>query len=96
MESLIAIISIVVSVLTIILFFKIWGMTNNIKKIKDAFIAANIKHGDIQVGDIVIQREENDASEVLEVLGDSIRCKSLTSNAIFTLKKNKVFVINQK
>ena len=35
MEALIAIITIVWSVLGIILFFKIWGMTNNVKDIHD-------------------------------------------------------------
>ena len=35
MEALIAIITIIWSVLGIILFFKIWGMTNNVKEIHD-------------------------------------------------------------
>lgn len=35
MEALIAIITIVWSILGIILFFKIWGMTNNVKEIHD-------------------------------------------------------------
>ena len=35
MEALIAIITIIWSILGIILFFKIWGMTNNVKEIHD-------------------------------------------------------------
>ena len=38
MESLIAIISIVVGVLNIILFFKIWGMTNNVNEIRNLLV----------------------------------------------------------
>ena len=98
MEAVIAIITLVCSVLNIILFFKIWGMTDNIKRIKDVFIASSIKQDDIKVGDIVIHREFNDAMIVLEVDGDAnkIKCKSLTSNDEFNLNKDRVFVINQK
>ena len=98
MESVIAIISIVCSVLNIIPFFKIWGMTNDIKKIKDVFIASSIKQVDVKVGDIVIHREFNDAMKVLEVDVDKnrIKCKALNSNDEFTLNLDRVFVINQK
>ena len=60
MESIIEIISLVVSILTIVLFFKVWGMTNDIRKIRDIIIAASIKQVDIKVGDIVVHREFND------------------------------------
>ena len=35
METFMAIVFLVFGILQIILFFKIWGMTNNVKKIKD-------------------------------------------------------------
>lgn len=38
MEKILSIIIIVFVILQIILFFKIWGMTNNIKKIKNKLI----------------------------------------------------------
>ena len=38
MEVVFAIISIVAAVLQIILFFKLWGMTNDVRKLKDAVI----------------------------------------------------------
>lgn len=38
MEQVLAIIFIVFGVLQIILFFKIWGMTNDVSKIKEAFL----------------------------------------------------------
>ena len=97
MEAVIAIITLVCSVLNIILFFKIWGMTKNIKRIKDVFIASSIKQVDVKVGDIVVHRELNDAMEVLELVGDKgIKCRALTSNDEFTLSKDRVFVVNQK
>ena len=96
MESLIAIVSVVFGVLSIALFFKIWGMTNDIKKIKDAFIAVSIKQDNIKVGDIVIHREKNNVCEVIEVDGDMIKCRELSSKKAFTYYKGSVFVINQK
>ena len=38
METFMAIVFLVFGILQIILFFKIWGMTNNVKKIKEAFL----------------------------------------------------------
>ncbi len=96
MESIIEIISLVVSILTIVLFFKVWGMTNDIRKIRDIFIAASIKQVDIKVGDIVVHREFNEAMEVLEINADKITCRALNTNDEFTLKKEEFFVINQK
>lgn len=44
MEILIAIITIAWSILGIILFFKIWGMTNNVKEIHDWLMEDRIKY----------------------------------------------------
>ena len=38
METFMAIVFLVFGILQIILFFKVWGMTNNVKKIKEAFL----------------------------------------------------------
>ena len=38
METFMTIVFLVFGILQIILFFKIWGMTNNVKKIKEAFL----------------------------------------------------------
>lgn len=42
MEILLTIISIVSSVLSIILFFKVWQMTNDVKAIKDSTSSAKL------------------------------------------------------
>lgn len=49
MEALIEIISIIWSVLGIILFFKIWGMTNNVKEIHDWILENKYKNTDHKV-----------------------------------------------
>lgn len=38
METFMAIVFLVFGILQIILFFKVWGMTNNVKKIKETFL----------------------------------------------------------
>lgn len=38
METFMTIVFLVFGILQIILFFKVWGMTNNVKKIKEAFL----------------------------------------------------------
>lgn len=41
MEAIIAIVTIIWSILGIILFFKIWGMTNNVKEMRDFILRNN-------------------------------------------------------
>lgn len=43
MEVLIAVITVIWSILGIILFFKIWGMTNNVKDIHDWLMESKLK-----------------------------------------------------
>lgn len=43
METLLAIILIVFGVLQIILFFKIWGMTNDVREIKNKYLSETDK-----------------------------------------------------
>lgn len=38
MEAFMVLVLIVVGILNIILFFKIWGMTNNVKEMRDYFL----------------------------------------------------------
>lgn len=50
METLLAIIFIVFGLLQIILFFKIWGMTNDIREMKNKYFRADIS---FSIGDTV-------------------------------------------
>lgn len=47
MEVLIILLAIVVSVLNAILFFKVWGMTNNVKELKKNVCNGNVSREDI-------------------------------------------------
>ena len=43
MNTLISLILVVFAILQIILFFKIWGMTNDIREIRDKYLKSDIK-----------------------------------------------------
>ena len=43
MDTLISLILVVFAILQIILFFKIWGMTNDIREIRDKYLKSDIK-----------------------------------------------------
>ena len=47
MEVLIILLAIFVSVLNVILFFKVWGMTNNVKELKKTVCNGNVSREDI-------------------------------------------------
>ena len=75
MESLIAIISIVVGVLNIILFFKIWGMTNNVNEIRNLLVDSkerkkNQTKSKFSVGDYVTVKSYNGVMEIVDIYDD--------------------------
>lgn len=57
MEIFIAIVSLVCSILTIILFFKVWGMCNNVSAIKK-----RLENSEILPSELIFLAETNDAS----------------------------------
>lgn len=87
MEDLLAIIIIVFGVLQIILFFKIWGMTNNVSKMK-CMMEMKIKQenldkdtinrktgSDIAVGDLVVELKNERQLKVIAITADGeYRC----------------------
>lgn len=93
MEEIIYLVVLVFGVLQIILFFKIWGMTNNIRKITGdvGFVAqyaekmlnmqridgANDNDSIFEEGDLVVDGEENQW-RIIEIDGISITCKNST------------------
>jgi hypothetical protein len=62
MNTLILILIIVVAILNIMLFFKIWGMTNNIRLLTELYIHdKGIKEKDVkQLGRWYVDKEGND------------------------------------
>lgn len=87
MEILFALIAIVVGVLQIILFFKLWGMTNDVREIKETYLSGknnsqsevsqsntNVKHSyNLDIDDATIA--ENDKSMTPQI-GTIVRRKS--------------------
>ena len=65
MELVTAMILLVFAVLQIILFFKIWGMTNDVKTIKDSLLAKDLSYHKtpptnsslLNIGDLVVNKE---------------------------------------
>lgn len=75
MEFLIIVVSLVVFVLSIILFFKVWGMTNNVKKIKGVICENELSHNEI--GMLVINSNYTD-DEISRVLSSNFLRESIT------------------
>lgn len=71
MQIFIGLIFIAASVLQIVLFFKIWGMANNIKKLKEARNGGDYYHW-MLVGDMEKAYEAN-LSECVEVIAEGYR-----------------------
>ena len=68
-QELILFIEFIAAILSIVLFFKIWGMTNNIKKIKSRYINSN----DLKLAQI----------EFLK--GNKSKAKDLLDNTLFSV-----------
>lgn len=75
MEFLIFVVSLVVVVLNTILFFKVWGMTNNVKKMKGVICENELSHNEI--GLLVINSNYTD-DEISRVLSGNFLRESLT------------------
>lgn len=79
METLIAILAIIWSILSIILFFKIWGMTNDVSEIRYYLISQNKTKKELEsssnnkfkVGDIVINENDNNELIVMDAYHDA-------------------------
>ena len=72
MEVLYLVLAIVWSVLCLVLFFKIWGMTNDVREIKNSLLGhveTEIKRDDslINVGDFAINVKTNETVMIAEI-----------------------------
>lgn len=79
METLLAIIFIVFGILQIILFFKLWGMTNDVRALKNIFESKNqaISEKEPSIGELslVVLKETGKQMRVKEVLpNNKVRC----------------------
>lgn len=98
MEIILVVVPIVAAVLQIILFFKIWGMTDNVKTMKEKYCSNEIKEITLarQVLKLHLLGKDNEAEliitenlitkviKICEVAGDSVEYKN---NEIKNLKQ---------
>ena len=95
------VILVVFGILQIILFFKIWGMTNNVKKILEVMVTSKnskevqpIEDGDNNpccVGALVVDKNDNQW-RVVEIQGDLVVCRNSTKGtAEFSIGDLKLF-----
>lgn len=62
----VGIIIIVFGILQIILFFKMWGMTNDVKKMKDEFVGSNSKElREMQLTKAILKEDKNKITDIL-------------------------------
>ncbi len=100
-ENLIEIIESIVltifGILSIILFFKIWGMTNNIKDIKRLLgnseeTKRNKSRSKFSIGDMVTAKSYNGIMEIIDIYNDgTYNCIDVKSNEIVgVFKENEL------
>ena len=84
-------------VLNVLLFFKIWGMTDNVKDIKKLLEdyrerKNNKTKSKFNVGDHVIAKSYNDVLEIIDIYDDgSYNCIDVNSNEIVgAFKENEL------
>lgn len=89
MGTIWTIIVLVAGILNLILFFKIWGMCNNVKTIKDLYVSEvqkstvtkkNKSNEPIKIGDNVIILKNGKMSMVTSINGDKFECASNNGN----------------
>lgn len=86
--NLVSIIIIVFGILQIILFFKIWGMTDDIKAIKEKYLNNIVEetyytspdNHQYKVGDLVTNIKNDKQMRIKEIKGDKYSCYSNGDN----------------
>lgn len=104
MENILLATSIIIiafGILQIILFFKVWGMTNDVRKIKNIF-ELNIKQQDtlnystklapsFSLGEVVTYKKTQEKFIIKrKITEDLFECSSLDTNTGYTLNRNEL------
>lgn len=87
MDVFIGLLCFIWSILCLILFFKVWGMCNNVAKILQELTKPN---GDarneipssykLEIGDVVCIKSKGKESTVVAIKGDKYECASMNGN----------------
>lgn len=78
MGTFFAFIAVLFAVLQIVLFFKIWGMTNDIREIKEKYLSSTdpkksvspAQSSELNVGELVVHIETNKQMRIKEITED--------------------------
>lgn len=78
MGTLFGLIAVLFAVLQIILFFKIWGMTNDIREIKEKYLSSNesrksaspTQPAEFNIGELVVHKKTNKQMRIKEITED--------------------------
>lgn len=78
MGALLSLVAVLFGVLQIILFFKIWGMTNDIREIKEKYLSSTdpkksvspAKPTEFNVGELVVHIKTNKQMRIKEITED--------------------------
>lgn len=87
MEILLAIIFIVFGILQIVLFFKLWGMTNDIREIKEKYLSEGIARETKSKGETLGKFHKDDLV-ILISSGKQMRVKDITSDGKYSCFTN--------
>lgn len=99
MDVFLIIIAVIWAILQIILFFKIWGMTNNVAKILNILqnpkgdVMNEVAQGSrLEVGDVVYIIPKNKQSTIISINDGKIECASMNGNfydGVFSINELK-------
>ena len=85
-------------ILNIILFFKIWRMTNDVSTMKNIILAANTSDINIKVGDFVYSFRHNKVCMVRNIRKEDrpYECISFDTAERFYLKEEEIVLIKKE
>lgn len=100
MEFLFLLIGFVVAVLQIILFFKLWGMTNDVRRIvvllepncsdNSPESVADLKNG-FSINQLVVLKSTEDQMRIVSFpTDDTVECRNVINGKINTYQKEKI------
>ncbi|MBO7193291.1 MAG: hypothetical protein J6V47_03305 [Bacteroidaceae bacterium] len=109
MDVLLSIVLLVFGILQVILFFKIWGMTNNVCKIRELMENSSQSNtnksskevveecDNIEVNDFVMEIKTQKEFKVKQIIGgDKFECIERYGCVIYTFKKDEIKLISKQ
>ena len=109
MDVLLSIVLLVFGILQVILFFKIWGMTNNVCKIRELmenYTQNNTNNSskevveecdNIEVNDFVMEIKTQKEFKVKQIIGENkFECIERYGCVIYTFKKDEIKLIGKQ